>query len=381
MSDVVIVAAKRTPFGRFLGGLSDLSAVDLATVAGEATLQGLDRAQIDLVIVGNVLAAGLGMNVARQVSVRLGLPLETPAFTVNMMCASGLQSVLLAGQAIRAGDAKAVLCGGTESMSNAPYLLPKARVGYKLGDGVAVDSLLHDGLVDSFDHQHMGLSAETLAEEFQISRPQQDEFAARSQARYAAAAQTHRFDRETTPAGRLVVDEHPRADTTIEKIARLKPAFKPNGTVTAANASGINDGAAMLVVADREVALNNGWPILARLNGGAVQGCDPKRMGLGPVHAIRKLFSNRNWTIDQFDAIEVNEAFAAQALACQRELQINPDRLNSSGGAIAVGHPIGASGARLAVHLAHRIGARDIEAGLASLCVGGGMGIAAAFTS
>jgi acetyl-CoA C-acetyltransferase len=380
MTEVVIVAAKRTPFGRFLGALVDFSAVDLACAAAEATLQGLDRSQIEMVVLGNVLAAGSGMNIARQVSVKLGLPLETPAFTVNMMCASGLQAVLLAAQAIRAGDAKAVLCGGTESMSNAPYLLPKARLGYKLGDGALVDSLLRDGLIDSFDHEHMGLSAETLAKEFQVSRLEQDEFAALSQVRHATASQNHLFDRELVPVGALKQDEHPRLDTTTEKLAKLKPAFRPNGTVTAGNASGINDGAAMLVVADRKFALQRGWPIMAVLAGGAVQGCDPKRMGLGPVHAIRKLCANQEWNLNQFESIEINEAFAAQTIACRRELKINIERLNTSGGAIAIGHPIGASGTRLAVHLAHRINAGEIASGLASLCVGGGMGIAAAFT-
>ena len=379
MTEVVIVAAKRTPFGRFLGSLADFSAVDLACEAANAALIDLDRKQIDLVVLGNVLSAGLGMNIARQVAVRIGLPIEVPAYTVNMMCASGLQAVLLAAQAIRAGDAKAVLCGGTESMSNAPYLLPKARRGYKLGDGTLVDSLLHDGLVDSFDHTHMGLSAETLALEFQITRTEQDDFAARSQARFATAAQAGHFNEELVPVGTLKQDEHPRADTTIEKLTTLKPAFSASGTVTAGNASGINDGAAMLVVADDKFAHQQGWPVLARLAGGATQGCDPARMGLGPVHAIRKLCMNHGWNIDQFDTIEINEAFAVQALACQHELNLDPDRVNVNGGAIAIGHPIGATGARLAVHLAHRIASGAIGQGMAGLCVGGGMGIAAAF--
>lgn len=379
MTEVVIVAAKRTPFGRFLGALADYSAVDLACVAGEATLQNLDRTKIDLVVLGNVLAAGQGMNIARQVSVRLGLPLESHSYTVNMMCASGLQAVLLAAQAIRAGDAKAILCGGTESMSNAPYLLPKARRGYKLGDGVVVDSVLCDGLVDSFDREHMGRSAEILASEFQITREDQDQFAALSQARCSSAAQRGVFDGEVIPVGDLKQDEHPRADTTIDKLAKLKPAFLSTGTITAGNASGINDGAAMLVVADRDYAQKQGWPILALLAAGTVQGCDPKRMGLGPVHAIRKLCASENWDLHQFEAIEINEAFAVQTLACQRALTIDTERLNRNGGAIATGHPIGASGARLAVHLARQIATGDLKSGLASLCVGGGMGIAAAF--
>ena len=380
MTEIVIVSARRTPFGRFLGSLADFSAVDLACVAGEATLQNLDRTKVDSIILGNVLGAGQGMNIARQVSVRLGLPLQIHSYTVNMMCASGLQALLLASQAIRAGDAKAILCGGTESMSNAPYLLPKARRGHKLGDGILVDSVLCDGLIDSFDHDHMGRSAETLASEFQISREEQDQFSVRSQERCAVAIKQHVFDEELAPVGDFKQDEHPRVDTTIEKLAKLKPAFLSTGTVTAGNASGMNDGAALLVVADRQFAMAQGWPILASLAAGTVQGCDPKRMGLGPVHAIRKLCANENWNLSRFEAIEINEAFAVQTLACQRALNIDPALLNRNGGAIALGHPIGASGARLAVHLAHQIGTKRIESGLASLCVGGGMGIAAAFT-
>lgn len=380
VTEVVIVAAKRTPFGRFLGGLADLNAVDLACAAAEAALQNLDRSLIDSVIIGNVLSAGQGMNLARQVGVRLGLPLEVPAYTVNMMCASGLQSILLAAQAIRAGDAQAVLCGGTESMSNAPYLLQKGRRGYKMGDGTLIDSLLHDGLIDSFDHRHMGVSVEKLAEEFQISRAAQDEFALRSQKLYAAAVVAKTFAEEMIPVGSVTQDEHPRADTVVEKLATLKPAFSPAGTVTAGNASGINDGAAMLVVCDSTFARDQNWPILARLTAGTAQGCDPARMGLGPVHAFRKLCRKHELNLDQFDQIEINEAFAAQALACQKELQLDPQKLNRNGGAIAVGHPIGASGARLAVHLVHQIASGRIQNGLAGLCVGGGMGIAAAFT-
>ncbi|HEY0981426.1 acetyl-CoA C-acyltransferase [Schlesneria sp.] len=381
VTEVVIVAGKRTPIGRFLGGLADMSAVDLACAASEAALQNINRQLIDQVIVGNVLAAGLGMNLARQVGVKLGLPLEVPAYTVNMMCASGLQAVLLAAQAIRAGDSHAVLCGGTESMSNAPYLLPKARKGYKMGDGTLVDSLLQDGLVDSFDHKHMGVSVELLAQDYQITRGDQDAFALRSQKQYAAAAAANAFADEVIPVGKVTQDEHPRADTVLDKLASLKPAFNPSGTITAGNASGINDGAAMLVVANGEFARKHNWPILARLSGGAVQGCDPVRMGLGPVHAIRKLCSRHDWTVDRFARIEINEAFAAQALACQRELKVDLEKVNSFGGAIAVGHPIGASGARLAVHLAQQIAAGHTKSGLASLCVGGGMGIAAAFES
>jgi len=379
MIEIAIVSAKRTPIGKFLGTLKDLSAVELACAAGEAVLTGIERTAIDQVILGNVLSAGQGMNIARQVGVKLGLPLETPAFSVNQMCGSGLTSILLAAQAIRAGEARAVLCGGTESMSNAPYLLPRARSGYKLGDGVLVDSILRDGLVDSFDHRHMAHTAEVLARDYQISRAEQDEFAARSQSLAAAAQRNNVFVDEITPVGKLTADEHPRAETTPEKLAGLKPSFDPAGTITAGNASGINDGAAILLVADLAFARQQGWPVLARWDGGAVQGCDPQRMGLGPVHAIRKL-QKTGGTLADFEAIEINEAFAAQALACVRELKLDVDRLNVNGGAIAIGHPIGASGARLAVHLAHRIACGEITRGLATLCVGGGMGIAGAFS-
>lgn len=378
MTDIAIVAAKRTPIGRFLGTLKDLTAVELACAAGEAALAGLDRTQIDQVILGNILAAGQGMNIARQVGVKLGLPIEVPAYTVNMMCGSGLQTVLMAAQAIRAGEAQAILCGGTESMSNAPYLLPRARGGYRLGDGTLVDAILRDGLVDSFDHRHMAQTAETLAKEYGITRAEQDEFAARSQSLTAAAQKKGAFADEIVPVGTLTADEHPRPDTTAAKLGTLKASFDAQGSITAGNAAGINDGAAMLVVADLALAKQRGWPVLALLTGGAVRGCEPGRMGLGPVHAIRKLFT-RGGSLSEFDAIEINEAFAAQVLTCVRELKLDQERLNVDGGAIAIGHPIGASGARLAVHLVHRISRGEIKTGLASLCVGGGMGIAAAF--
>lgn len=379
MTDIAIVAAKRTPIGKFLGAFKDLSAVQLACAAGEAALAGIDRKQIDQIILGNILSAGQGMNIARQVGVHLGLPIDVPAFTVNMMCGSGLQTVLLAAQAIKAGEAKAILCGGTESMTNAPYLLPRARGGYKLGDGILVDSILRDGLHDSFDHRHMAQTSEALAKEYGITRQDQDEFAARSQALTAAAQKRGAFADEIVPVNGLSADEHPRPDTTAAKLANLKPSFDPQGSITAGNASGINDGAALLVVADLAVAKQRDWPVLAKLTGGTVIGCEPGRMGLGPAHAIRKLLP-RDAALAEFDTIEINEAFAAQTLACVRELKLDQNRLNVHGGAIALGHPIGASGARLAVHLAHRIARGEISSGLATLCVGGGMGIAATFT-
>ncbi len=372
MNEVCIISARRTPIGRFLGSLARESAVELACHAGEAALGEIDREKIDQVIIGNILSAGQGMNIARQIGVRLGLPISAPAFTVNMMCASGMQAVSLAAQAIRCGDANAVLCGGTESMSNAPHLMPRSRSGIKLGDGKLIDSILRDGLVDSFDDTHMALTAEHLATKYRISREDQDAFAAESQRRYEAAHQRGAFADEIVSHPKLEADEHPRSDTTAESLAALKPAFDEEGSVTAGNASGLNDGAAILLLARRETAEANHWPIMAVIDDAAAVGCDPKEMGLGPVYASAKLGKS----LDEFDAIEINEAFAAQVLACLREMKIGSDRINPNGGAIAMGHPVGASGARLVAHLAWRIQRGEISTGLATLCVGGGMGSA-----
>jgi acetyl-CoA C-acetyltransferase len=382
MSRICVIRARRTPQGRFLGALAKRSAVDLGLAAARAAIDGIDPAAIDSVIVGNVLSAGLGMNVARQVAVKLGLPVETPAFTVNAMCASGMQAIMLAMQAIRAGDARCVLCGGTESMSNAPYLLDRARGGYQLGDGVLIDSLVKDGLTDPFGHGHMGLTAERLAAQYGLTRHDQDAFAARSQQRHAQAETDGRFSAEIVPLDELARDEHPRPSTTEESLAKLRPAFKPDGTVTAGNASGINDGAAMLLVCDELFAADHRQRPLAYLGGGSLVGCDPAAMGLGPVHATRKLCAKLGTASDRFDHVELNEAFAAQALACIRELKLDGDRVNPHGGAIAVGHPIGASGARIVTHLSHVLdgggGAGASRMALATLCVGGGMGCAIA---
>jgi len=368
MKPVWIVSAKRTPQGRFLGGLDKFSAVDLGVAAAKAALSGMDAEWIDAVMVGNVIGAGLGMNIARQVGIHAGLPVTTPAFTMNMMCASGMQAVILASQAIQCGSARMVLCGGTESMSNAPYLLARARAGYKLGDGVLVDSVLRDGLVDTFNHEHMGLTAERVAGSYNISREAQDRFAVSSQQHYAAANAAGRFRNEIVPVGKLEQDEHPRPDTTVETLAALRPAFNPNGTVTPGNASGLNDGAAMLVVCDEERGRECGLNPLMVITASATVGCEPSLMGLGPVHATRQVCRD----VNEFDMIELNEAFAAQSLACIQELKLDEAKVNPDGGAIAMGHPIGASGARLLVHLAHRKPRR----GLATLCVGGGMGAA-----
>ena len=376
MKRICIVAAKRTPQGRFLGALKKHTALDLALAAGNVILEELDAEKIDQVIIGNVLAAGQGMNLARQISVRLNIPLDRPAYTINMMCASGMQAILLAAQTIQTGQANAILCGGAESMSNAPFLLDRARGGYKLGDGVLIDSLLRDGLVDSFDNEHMGLTAERLAEKFNISRSEQDEFAAQSQQKVGRAQQEGRFAAELAVLDELAQDEHPRPDTTAEKLAALEPAFKTDGTVTAGNASGINDAAALWVVCEESTAKKNGWQPLAVISDGTAVGCDPRLMGLGPVYATRKLCEKQQCQIDDFDTVEINEAFAAQTLACLKELDLDAECVNPDGGAIALGHPVGASGARLIVHLAQRIAQGQSQKGLAALCVGGGMGIA-----
>lgn len=377
MKKICIISAKRTPYGRFLGGLARKSAVDLAVAAGRAALKDINPQTVDQVIMGNVLSAGLGMNIARQISVALDIPVDKTAYTVNMMCASGMHSIFLAAQTIQTGNANVVLCGGTESMSNAPYLLAKARVGYKLGDGVLTDSLLKDGLVDSFSNQHMGLTAEALVDKYDISRLQQDEFALSSQQKYASANQNGLFDDEIVKVDKVEADEHPRSDTTMESLASLKPAFKADGSVTAGNSSGINDGAAVVLLCDEQTAEKNGYKPMAYITGWASAGCDPKYMGLGPVYAINKLMQSTEYELADFDFVELNEAFAAQSIACIKELGLKGSSVNPDGGAIAIGHPIGSSGARLVTHIAHKINAGLIGKGLASLCVGGGMGMAA----
>ncbi|MSU40786.1 MAG: thiolase family protein [Pedosphaera sp.] len=370
MKPVWIVAARRTPQGRFLGALAKHTATDLAIAAGKAALTGIDPARVDAVIVGNVLSAGLGMNVARQVGMSVGVPVSAPAFTVNMMCASGMQAVILAAQAIQCGSARMVLCGGTESMSNAPHLLPRAHMqgGKPAAEAAPVDSMLRDGLHDAFNGEHMAHTAERLASRYTISREAQDQYAARSQQRYGAARAAGHFQNEIVAVGDVALDEHPRPNATAEKLAMLSPVFNTSGTVTAGNASGINDGAAMLLVCDAAYARECGLEPMVILSASAAAGCEPALMGLGPVHAVRRL----DLDVHQFDMIELNEAFAAQALACIQELGLDETKVNPDGGAIALGHPIGATGARLLVHLAHRRPRR----GLATLCVGGGMGCA-----
>jgi acetyl-CoA C-acetyltransferase len=368
MKPIWIVSAKRTVQGRFLGSLARHTATGLGVAATKAALNGLDPAWVDSVVVGNVLSAGSGMNVARQIGIGAGLPVTTPAYTVNMMCASGMHAVILAVQSIQNNMARMVLCGGTESMSNAPYLLERARSGYKFGDGVLVDSLLRDGLMDAFSREHMGLTAENIATLHGISRDAQDRFAMSSQQRHAAARTAGHFRDEIVSVDKLEHDEHARPDTTLENLASLKPVFNPTGTVTAGNSSGINDGAAMLVVCDEQRGRECGLKPLMLITASAAAGCDPSLMGLGPIYATRKIARK----VGEFDMIEINEAFAAQTLACIRELGLDETKVNPDGGAIALGHPIGASGARMLVHLAHR----RPKCGLATLCVGGGMGYA-----
>ncbi len=384
MDDIVIVAARRTVQGRFLGALKERSAADLGVAAGAAALNQLPReagAAIDQVIIGNVLGAGLGMNVARQIALRLGLSERVPACTVNMMCGSGMQAVILAAVAIRAGEARAILCGGTESMSNAPQLIQRAPDVRRLGTDGRADALQHDGLIDPLLGEHMGLGAERLASRYRLVREVQDAFAQESHRRYAQADSVGRFADELVPLPGLDHDEHPRPGITCEKLAALKPSFAATGTVTPGNASGINDGAAALVVAGAAFAQQRGWPVLARLAAWTTVGCDPAAMGLGPVHALRDLQLRLGVRLAEADHIELNEAFAAQALACIVELGLPPGQVNPDGGAIALGHPIGASGARLLVHLASRTAAGASRRSLATVCVGGGMGCAMALSA
>lgn len=390
MREVVVAGAVRTPIGRFGGGLASLTAANLGTVAAREALQrsGMAPERIQDVAFGCARQAGGGPNVARQVAFRAGIPEGIPAFTVNMACGSGLKALDLAFRAVRDGDADAVLAGGTESMSRVPYLLSGARWGYRMGDQVAVDGMYQDGFLCPLAEQVMGETAERLAEQYRIPREEQDAFALRSQQRAGEAMKEGRFESETVAVpvpgkkGEVEVraDEHPRPDTTPESLARLPPVFKATeGTVTAGNSSGITDGAAAMVVVAAERAAALGARPLARVLGVASAGVDPRIMGIGVVPAVRRLLESLALRLDQFDLVEVNEAFASQVLACDRELRIDPERLNVNGGAIALGHPIGATGARICVTLLHEMVRRKARRGLAALCISGGMGMAAAF--
>ena len=376
MNAVHLVAARRSPIGRFGGGLKDFRAADLAFAVADATVPQALRAKLDQVILGQVLQAGCGMNVARQLALKLGELQHVPAFTVNMACGSSLKAVALAADAIRAGEAGLALAGGVEVMSAAPHYLRDARWGKKLGVPEVEDAIFSDGLCDPLLKLGMGETAERIADKHGIDRAEQDRFAALSQARAAASRDV--FAREIVPVAGVNADEHPRADTTVESLAKLKPAFRKDGTVTAGNASGINDGAAMLLLASDTALREHGLVSRGRVVASAAVGCDPALMGLGPVGAIRRVCAQTGWSLDEVDAVEINEAFAVQVLGCARELGLDPERLNRRGGAVALGHPIGASGARVLVTLLHRMEDEGLRRGIASLCIGGGMGIALA---
>jgi len=385
MTDIVITAAKRTPVGSFLGAFGSVPAHELGRVVIEAALAqaGVDAADVSEVIMGQVLTAAQGQNPARQASMAAGVPKEVPAWGVNQVCGSGLRAVALAAQAIANGDASIVVAGGQESMSLANHA-QALRAGQKMGTVSLVDTMISDGLTDAFNHYHMGITAENVAEQCQVTREQQDAFAVRSQNLASAARSAGRFVDEIAPVtvkgrkGDTVVehDEYIRDGATIEAMAGLKPAFKKDGSVTAANASGLNDGAAALVLMTRAEAEARGVKILARIASWASAGVDPAVMGLGPVPATKRALEKAGWSIGDLDLIEANEAFAAQALAVGKELGLDPDKVNVNGGAIAIGHPIGASGARVLTTLLYEMERRDAKKGLATLCIGGGMGIA-----
>lgn len=386
-NEVVIVSAVRTAIGSFLGSLKNVSAVELgATVIQEAINRaGINEEVVDEVIMGNVLQAGLGQNPARQAALQAGLPESVSALTINKVCGSGLKTVQLARQAIIAGDADVVVAGGMENMSQAPYLMKHARDGFKMGDQKVVDSMIHDGLWCAFNDYHMGVTAENLCERYNLTREEQDAFAAASQQKAATAIETGRFEDEIVPVeipqrkGDPILfkeDEYVRAGTTAEQLGKLRPAFKKEGSVTAGNASGINDGAAAIVLMRKEKAEALGILPLATVEACSSAGVDPKVMGIGPVQAVEKVLARANKTLSDIDLIEANEAFAAQALAVDKELQFDDNKLNVNGGAIALGHPIGASGARILVTLIHEMQKRDVKTGLATLCIGGGQGVA-----
>ncbi len=385
MSDIVIASAARTPVGTFNGAFADLSASTLGTVAIKAALERASVAPEDVseVIMGQILTAGAGQNPARQAAMEAGLPVEVPAYGVNQLCGSGLKTVALGFQAITSGDSSIVVAGGQESMTQAPHCM-YLRGGKKMGDAEMVDTMIRDGLWDAFNGYHMGCTAENIANQWQISREQQDTFAARSQQRAEAAQAAGRFADEIAPVtiktrrGEVIVDqdEYPRAGVTAESLGGLRPAFAKDGTVTAGNASGINDGAAALVLMSAEEAADRGISPRARIISWAQAGVDPSIMGTGPIPASRSALDKAGWTVDDLDLIEANEAFAAQALAVGMDLGWDDEKLNVNGGAIAIGHPVGASGARVLTTLLYEMEKRDVEKGLATLCIGGGMGIA-----
>src|ERR1700726_100339 len=389
--DVVIISGCRTPVGKFQGSLADFSAPKLgAVVVREAVKRaGIEPTQVDECIMGNVLPAGLGQNPARQAAIFGGLSPSTGAMTINKVCGSGLKAVALAAQAVQTGNSSIVVAGGMESMTNAPYLLPQARKGYRLGNAQVVDSMVHDGLWDIYNNYHMGITGENVAEKYGIKREEQDEFALNSHRKALAAIRECRFKSQVVPveipakkkgAPSVIFDkdESPREDTTIEVLRSLKPAFKKDGTVTAGNAPGVNDGAAALVVTSAKRASELGAKPLVRIVAQATSGVEPKGGMMAPVGAVRKIWEKTGWKNEDGDLYELNEAFSVQALGVMRELNLNPDKVNVNGGAVAIGHPIGASGARVLVTLIYELIRRDVKRGIAALCLGGGNAVAMA---
>ena len=389
--EIVIISGCRTPVGKFQGSLSDLSATQLgAIVVREAVKRaGVDPAQVDECIMGNVVSAGLGQNPARQAAIFGGLSPEVGALTINKVCGSGLKAVALAAQGIQTGNSTLVVAGGMESMTNAPYILPQARKGYRLGDAKIVDSMVHDGLWDIYNDYHMGMTGENVAEKYGITREEQDEFAVNSHRRAVAAIKECRFKsqivpveiptkKKGAPAQIFDKDESPREDTTIEALRALKPAFKKDGTVTAGNAPGVNDGAAALVVTSATKAKELGAKPMVRIVAQATSGIDPQWVMMAPVSAVRKIWEKTGWKNQDVDLYELNEAFSVQAMGVMRELGLNPEITNVNGGAVAIGHPIGASGARILVTLIYEMIRRDVPRGIAALCLGGGNAVAMA---
>ncbi|KMN12174.1 acetyl-CoA acetyltransferase [Pseudomonas weihenstephanensis] len=389
MQDVVIVAATRTAVGSFQGSLAHVPAVDLGAAVIRQLLEktGLEGAQVDEVIMGQVLTAGAGQNPARQAAIKAGLPFAVPAMTLNKVCGSGLKALHLAAQAIRCGDADVIIAGGQENMSLSNYIVPGARTGLRMGHSQIVDTMISDGLWDAFNDYHMGITAENLVDKYGISREDQDAFAAASQRKAIEAIETGRFVDEITPILipqrkgdpiEFATDEQPRAGTTAESLAKLRPAFKKDGSVTAGNASSLNDGAAAVMLMSATKARELGLPVLAKIAAYANAGVDPAIMGIGPVSATQRCLTKAGWTLAQLDLIEANEAFAAQALSVGKALDWDANKVNVNGGAIAIGHPIGASGCRILVTLLHEMLKRDAKKGLATLCIGGGQGVALA---
>lgn len=386
MREVVIVSAARTPIGAFGGCLSDVSAVDLGIFAAKGAIEKakIDPKLIDTAIIGNVLSSGLGQNVARQVSLGSGMTNESSSLTINKVCGSGLRAVSMAAQFIMLGDAEIVLAGGTESMSNAPYCSNSMRYGARMGNTQMVDTMINDALTDAFNGYHMGITAENIAEKWNLTREMQDEFALNSQLKTQKAMEEGKFKDEIVPViiksrkGEVIVDtdEYPKSGMTIDKLQKLKPAFKKDGTVTAGNASGINDGAAMMIVMSKDKAKELGLEILATIASYSSAGVDPAIMGYGPVPSTIKTLEKANMKIEDIELIEANEAFAAQSLSVAKDLKLNPEIVNVNGGAIALGHPVGASGARILTTLLYEMKRRDAKTGLATLCIGGGMGTA-----